>query len=768
MIADVRNGRVLAAMLLMAAAALPLAGTAAGQELVVNPGSLFFSYSPQGPLPGTQTVSVTTDTGAVAGFTAGASIGAWLLVDPGGGVTPGTLNIAADPRGLAPGAYSDSVTIVAGSSTKVIPVMLFIEKPGSELVATPRVLYFTVQAGGVPPPAKLAFVSNYRGTQSQFAVVTSGEGWLRASPNSAFTPGTLEVFVNQLGLAAGTYNGVINIFELDGDLAQTIHVTLVVTGGYPVTATPDSLSFNARSGVDAPQSRNLVVTSVSGQPMNFTTSASTLSGGDWLSVTPASGVANSIVAVTVNAAGLEVGTYAGSVAIAAQGQVLAIPVALTVTAGPALVVSAPSLAFQAGNGQVPSPQSLFVDSLSGDAVAFQVQTSGEQWLSVTPSSGATFAALAVTANPAALSAGAYSGLITITAQGSVIPEMVQVTLTITNEISLIAQPAFLSFSAQSGDTQPIPETLSITSDGPAQAFSVASSSAWLSVAPDTGATPGAVTVLADPAGLAEGRHHASVVISAAAGNSPVSIPVVLTIEPAGPAVAAVLHGASLTAGVVAPGTAVSIFGRSLGPEDGTGLRIGPDGKVATEVAGVRVLFDGIPGPLLYVQDRQINAMAPYGLTGRPFADLVVEYDGLRSTPRVIQITEASPGIFTADSTGQGQGAILNENTTPNSPANPAARGSIVSIYATGAGQMEPLGIDGEVISGVPPVPRLLVQVRIGGQEAAVEFAGAAPGLISGVLQVNARVPSALGPGIHPVSVRAGRFQSLFGVTIAIQ
>ena len=129
----------------------------------------------------------------------------------------------------------------------------------------------------------------------------------------------------------------------------------------------------------------------------------------------------------------------------------------------------------------------------------------------------------------------------------------------------------------------------------------------------------------------------------------------------------------------------------------------------------------------------------------------------------------APGIFTVNSTGIGPGAILNENATLNAPNNAAARNSVVVIYATGEGQTAPSGVDGLVTGTVLRHPTLPVRVTIGGQDAEVLYAGAAPGLVSGVLQVNARVPAEVGPGgAVAVVVTVGGVSSQAGVTLGVR
>ncbi len=233
---------------------------------------------------------------------------------------------------------------------------------------------------------------------------------------------------------------------------------------------------------------------------------------------------------------------------------------------------------------------------------------------------------------------------------------------------------------------------------------------------------------------------------------------------------AVVNGASYEAGAVAPGQIVTLFGSNLGPETAVGLQLDSSGRVATQLAGTRILFDGIAAPLVAVQAQQASAVVPYSVAGRSVTLVEVEYQGRRTQSLFVLVASSAPGIFTLDQSGRGQGAILNEDgITVNSPANPAPRGSIISIFATGAGETDPAGRDGVLAWGILPVPRLPVAVRIGGAAAEVLYAGAAPGLVSGVLQVNARVPWNIEPGdFVPVVLTVGRTSSLPAVTMAVR
>jgi hypothetical protein len=146
----------------------------------------------------------------------------------------------------------------------------------------------------------------------------------------------------------------------------------------------------------------------------------------------------------------------------------------------------------------------------------------------------------------------------------------------------------------------------------------------------------------------------------------------------------------------------------------------------------------------------------------------VEYQGIKSNPVSVRVVEAAPGIFSADASGKGQAALLNQDATVNSASNPASPGSIVSFWATGEGQTEPAGVDGQMATGTLPKPKLPVTVEVGGVPAEVIYAGAAPGMVAGMLQVNFRVPAGLSGGSTvPLLLKVGTVRSQPGLTMAV-
>jgi len=228
-----------------------------------------------------------------------------------------------------------------------------------------------------------------------------------------------------------------------------------------------------------------------------------------------------------------------------------------------------------------------------------------------------------------------------------------------------------------------------------------------------------------------------------------------------------VNAASMLAGPIAPGEIVSLFGQGIGPATPAGVTLDTSGIMATEVAQTKVLFDGSAAPLYYVQDSQINAQAPYEIAGKITVDVEVFFQGQSCGKVTVPVAGSAPAIFTV-SAGTGLAIALNENGTLNSPVEPAARGSVVTLYATGDGVENPAVVDGQPAAAPLPKPILPVTLTVGGSPAEILFAGAAPEF-AGLLQINARIPSGLastGNVLVVLGIGAGTSQT--GVTLAVR
>jgi len=230
-----------------------------------------------------------------------------------------------------------------------------------------------------------------------------------------------------------------------------------------------------------------------------------------------------------------------------------------------------------------------------------------------------------------------------------------------------------------------------------------------------------------------------------------------------------VDGASAQPGAVTPGKIVVLYGSRLGPATLTGGTIGGDGKVANNAAGTQVLFDGIPAPVLYTSAGQVAAVVPYALDGKAGTQVQVRNGSLTSDSVALPVAPVAPSIFSVDLTGTGPAAIVNQDGKVNSTKTPAAKGTYISIYATGEGQTDPGGIDGRINTGGSlPKPTRQVRAWVDGKPAEVQYAGAAPDSVAGLLQINIRIPAEAGSGDVPILIQVGNAASQPNMTVSVQ
>ncbi len=238
---------------------------------------------------------------------------------------------------------------------------------------------------------------------------------------------------------------------------------------------------------------------------------------------------------------------------------------------------------------------------------------------------------------------------------------------------------------------------------------------------------------------------------------------------AAPRVTGVANAASLREGPVSPGELISIYGAGFGPAEPARLALDTFGRVSTRLGGARVYFDGVPAPLYFAWMGQVNAVVPYSVAGHSSTKVQVEENGRVFASLELPVAASAAGLFTLTSTGAGRGAVLNQDHTINSQDNPARRGSIIVLYGTGEGQVDRAVADGAVAAAPLPRPLLDVSVTIDGKPAEILYAGAAPGLVSGVIQVNARVPEDASRGAEiPAVLAVGGASSQPGVVVAVR
>ncbi len=315
-----------------------LSPPAPAPALSVAPSSLSFSYQQGGSAPASQTIMVSSSSGAQLAYTVAASGGAWLSATPMSGTTPGTVNVSmVNPASMAAGTYKGMVTITApAGSPQTVAVTLVVgaTTPAPGLNASPKTLSFAYQSGGGMPAAQPIMISS-GGAQLAYTVTTSGSVWLSATPTSGTTPGTVNISVNPASMAAGTYTGNVTITPSSAaGSAQTVAVTLVVsagggTGNSSLKVSPHTLQFSYQTGNHMPSAKKLMITST-GAPLSYRASYS--GGSSWLTVSPTGGTTPGTISVSVNPAGMPAGSHSGTIDVSAPGaKSISVAVTLMVT-----------------------------------------------------------------------------------------------------------------------------------------------------------------------------------------------------------------------------------------------------------------------------------------------------------------------------------------------------------------------------------------------------------------------------------------------------
>jgi uncharacterized protein (TIGR03437 family) len=757
----------------------------------VTPTSLNFAYQPGGSNETFRQYITVAGTGtytATASTTAAQTSQQWLSLGSASGSIPGLITVNVSPSGLATGTYNGSITVSPSNAAQVqIPVVLLVTS-SAVLSANPGSLSFNYASGAGNTPTTLQVTGSDNSNQ---AVTVNTPTWLSVSTLNALTPATYSVqLANPASLANGLYSG--NIVVTSSGFVNSplnIPVAVIVSGNNGsangLTPSPTSFSFSAQVNNGSTQTASLYVASNSAS--YFTASANGVNNNiTWLSVSPSGSTipAGSTLTVSVTPGALPVGTYNGQIQLTANNVTSSVPVTLVVstTGGGGntgnVSVSPTSLSFTSDAGGDSQTKTLSVASAAGAAgISYTVSaatSSGGSWLSTNIGANVSVGTpsnIIVTANPGSLAAGTYNGTITLTPYGGTVVT-VPVSLTIAGPPTITASPTQLNFSYQAGGAAPAAQSVQVTGSTSSLTFSVLATSTgnWLLVSPASGTAPATLSVSIDPTNLNPGTHQGTISLAAGTGTtvSTPTINVTVTVTAPLPVISKITNAASYATGPISPGEIITIFGTAIGPATGTGLALDQNGNVATTSGGVQVLFNGIAAPMVYASSTQVSAVVPYAIAQIASPSVYIRYGNQSSNGLSPGSATTAPGIFSANSSGTGPGAILNQDYSVNAPGNPAAKGSVVSVYMTGEGQTSPGGSTGKVTTAPYPVPLLPVAVLVDGQPATYQFAGEAPGFVSGVMQLNVVIPASARTGDLPLLVKIGSNSSQAGITVSVK
>jgi uncharacterized protein (TIGR03437 family) len=179
-----------------------------------------------------------------------------------------------------------------------------------------------------------------------------------------------------------------------------------------------------------------------------------------------------------------------------------------------------------------------------------------------------------------------------------------------------------------------------------------------------------------------------------------------------------------------------------------------------------------------MQPDQINVQAP---TFTSTGDLPVRVilnagrsNELVSVPGTVRVVSFSPAFFTFN--GRSVAAVSNDGPIIADPvlaiqgSRPARRGEIVQLYATGLGATQPAVAPGTIAVNSDSRITGRVTISIGGTtltDADILYAGLAPGNISGLYQINVRIPATAANGDLPIAMAITGEQSIAGTTIPV-
>ncbi|HET8550039.1 MAG TPA: hypothetical protein VFL57_18645 [Bryobacteraceae bacterium] len=362
---------------------------------------------------------------------------------------------------------------------------------------------------------------------------------------------------------------------------------------------------------------------------------------------------------------------------------------------------------------------------------------GGNWLAVTAGSGGSFQfpmRYTVTASPAGLGEGNYSGTLTISnsqlaADNRAIPVILRVT---SQPIAAIPERLGLRLATNAA-AQTIPisvpnrggGTLNITG------ATAAGSPSWLTVNANQPAA-GVVSLRLNPAGLQPGVYETTLTIASNAANAAQTIPLRFEVVAAGPPLAyagGAVNNANFESGdLLAPGEIVALFGEQFTTGE---PQLASSVPLPTELGGVRVLVHGMPAPLYYVSYGQINFQMPNEI-GPGDAIIRVERGGQQGNAIGVALASRAPRIL----------------PTTEAFRQRWRRGDVVVLYAIGLGPTSPSVPTGAAAPSAEPLARVEgFRVRLGstspfgdGIDVIPDFVGLTPGFV-GLYQINLPIPA---------------------------
>jgi uncharacterized protein (TIGR03437 family) len=200
----------------------------------------------------------------------------------------------------------------------------------------------------------------------------------------------------------------------------------------------------------------------------------------------------------------------------------------------------------------------------------------------------------------------------------------------------------------------------------------------------------------------------------------------------------VANAFSLLPGPVAPGEIVSLSVPGFVPAQPMDAGLNVLLPLTTNLGGVQVFFDGRPVTVMSIFPGKIVCIAPAGIAGRKSSGVQVSNGGALSNILTVSVAATALGLLSADGSGTGAAYAQNFDGSLNSASNPAARGSKVTAFFTGAGVTNPPEADGVPVPGGDIVPAAVISPNLG---SIVALPGFVPGIFAHRVLVPADTPS---------------------------
>jgi hypothetical protein len=547
-------------------------------SIQVSPGGLTFASAYLQPSPPGKVMNVGVSQGCSVSLPWSATIttssgGNWLSIGPSKGMTPANPVVTVNSTGLKPGVYSGSILFNWPGGTQNLPVTFTVGQATAPIVAAvPSTIALSGVIGQTVPLTQTVTITNPGGGTLAWhasAVTTTGGAWLGISLATGTIPPHLSNLMTVTGtvlgtLTAGTYTGSVTITAIDNITKLAVGTPIVIPVTLLVqplcTLQPPSVPHEivtAEAGLNpAPQTFTIGVIGACTGNVTITPTPTMSSGTGWLAVSaPATVISggSALFTVTIVSAGLAVGTYTGSISLAAlngniatSGGPQVVGITLKVLTAPSLSAGPGLVAFNVSTGIVSQP--VTITNTGGSALNWTAMLGpgAPGYISLPVASGANLAGGSTSSTNVIVDATGLAGGTSITT--SVIVSAIDpltgqsvagspVTLNVTINIPLpqmVLSATSLAFTTTSGNN-PSAQTVTVQNPGGnTLTWTVgAPLPTWLVISPTTGSnTAGQVTLLTfnvNVANMVAGTYPATVIMTPSVGTA-VTLTVTLTIN----------------------------------------------------------------------------------------------------------------------------------------------------------------------------------------------------------------------------------------------